>query len=200
MLPPQILTHTAAEALHALASSFCFRWGWAQKVRSHDRFVRGYVFHLLESYFLRKSSNGNDLVRGRQGDLEVSRKKERKNSARIGCFFRPFVSSGVDEKRLSEISLNISWTVARLKSGVERLKAELTTEFSTPSTTFCVTWPKKVLPLPSASAYLGFRHVTWSLRFLPSLIPIAALKSVFVVPDHHGIQESCWLSARFEWR
>lgn len=52
--------------------------------------------------------------------------------------------------------------------------------------------------LPSASAYHGFKHVTWLLRFPPSLIPIAALTSVFVVPDHHGNQEFCWQSSWFE--
>lgn len=53
-------------------------------------------------YFQRKSSDRNDSVRGHHGDLAVSRKMER------ALFFRSLVSSGGDEKGLSESSLSIS--------------------------------------------------------------------------------------------
>lgn len=134
-------------------------------------------------YFQRKSSDRNDSVRGRHGDLAVSCKAER-----ALFFFRSLVSLGGDEKGLSESSLRIScvqWP-GEERSLTPRIRAD---DRVTPFTTLCHVAQKGVLP--SASAYLGFEHVTSLLRFLPSLIPIAALKSVFVFPDHHGNQESC---------
>lgn len=53
-------------------------------------------------YFQRKSSDRNDSVRGRRGDLAASHKE------RALLFFHSIVSLGGDERGPSESSLSIS--------------------------------------------------------------------------------------------
>lgn len=68
--------HTGALPLHALASSLCLCWKWAQKVRSHDRSQRGYVFCLLERLVSKEFSDGNDSVSRCRNTWSLSLKME----------------------------------------------------------------------------------------------------------------------------